>query len=343
MPYGSLAIDTLTASTGQVFSPASSIMRNRIINGAMVIDQRNAGASVTPTTSVYTLDRWSPQLSQSSKFSFQQVTDAPTGFSYSTKVTSLSAYTITSGDYFLHRQNIEGYNTADLGFGGSTPSTVTISFWVKSSLTGSFSVSIYNNDGSRAYPALYTINSANTWEYKTITIAGSNSGTWGTTNGIGITIAFGLGGGSTYSSTAGSWNTSGSWTPFATGATQIVSTNAATWQVTGVQLEAGSVASQFEYRQYGTELALCQRYYYRVYTTNFVGQGYIVGTGDGTRRATIFFPASMRATPSLSATWNGGTPGTQYLNTNSGQIYVVSASTGATEYAFSNVIADAEL
>ena len=282
--------------TGYVNAPNSFGFKNRIINGGMVIDQRNAGASVTPTNAQFIADRWSAQISQSSKFSVQQVTDAPAGFSYSSKVTSLSAYSVVSGDYFLYRQNIEGYNIADLAFGTSTPSTVTVSFWTKSSLTGSFSVSIYNNDGSRTYPALYTINSANTWEYKTVTIAGSNSGTWGTTNGIGITLTFGLGGGSTYSSTQGTWNTSGSWTPFATGATQIVGTNGATWQVTGVQLEKGSTATSFDYRPYGTEFLLCQRYYQK--TAGFT----CVGSSATEVGASEFFCVQMRSAPSIGQT-----------------------------------------
>jgi hypothetical protein len=252
------AIDSISNSQGSPFG-----FKNRIINGGMVIDQRNAGASVTPTTTVYTVDRWSPQVSQSSKLSFQQVSDAPTGFSYSFKATSLSSYSVTSGDYFILRQHIEGYNAADLNFGSSTASTVTLSFWVKSSLTGNFSVSIYNSDGSRNYPVSYTINSVNTWEYKTITISGSTTGTWYKDNNIGISLGFGLGAGSTFSAASGTWN-SGSWTPQATSTVSVVGTNTATWQVTGVQLEKGTQATSFDYRPYGTELQLCQRYYEQV-------------------------------------------------------------------------------
>jgi len=276
-------------------------MRNRIINGDMVFDQRNAGASVTPTNGAYVLDRWSPQFSQTSKISVQQVTDAPTGFSYSSKITSLSSYSVVSGDYFIYRQHIEGYNSADFGFGTASPSTITVSFWVKSSLTGNFSVSVYNNDGTRSYPVLYTISSANTWEFKTVVVPGINSGTWLTTNGIGVSVGFGLGGGSTFSSTSGVWDTSGSWKPHATGAVSVVGTNAATWQVTGVQLEKGSAATAFEYRQYGQELALCQRYFISYGGTNGY-ERFAVGVCSGTTTASVstFLPVPMRIAPSLS-------------------------------------------
>ena len=237
-------------------------MKNRIINGAMVIDQRNAGASVTATTAYpYTLDRWQCGGSQNSKFTVQQSSVAPTGFVNSSLITSSSAYTVGAGENFVFFQNIEGFNTADLGWGTADAKTVTLSFWVRSSLTGTFGGSIQNSATNRSYPFTYTINAANTWEYETITIAGDTSGTWLTTNGTGVIVRFGLGVGSTFSGTAGSW--SGSNFLSATGATSVVGTNGATWYVTGVQLEVGSTATSFDYRPYGTELALCQRYCYQ--------------------------------------------------------------------------------
>jgi len=232
--------------------------KNRIINGAMVIDQRNAGATVTPTDGQFCTDRFSAGLTQASKFSFSQSTDAPTGFKNSIKVTSLSAYSVTSGDLFEVRQNIEGYNIADLGFGTASASTITLSFWVKSSLTGTFGGALSNDGASRSYPFTYTISVANTFEYKTVTIAGDTTGTWLTTNGIGMRVRFSLGAGSTYSGPSGAW-ASATYTS-ATGATSVVGTNGATWFITGVQLEKGSAATSFDYRPFGTELALCQRY-----------------------------------------------------------------------------------
>jgi hypothetical protein len=250
-------------------------MKNRIINGAMVIDQRNAGASVTPTAdATYTLDRWKARLTQSSKYSVQQNAGSvtpPAGFTNYLGVTSLSAYSVSASDFFVIQHVIEGFNVADLGFGTANAKTITISFWVRSSLTGTFGGSVYNDGGSRNYPFTYTISSANTWEQKTITIAGDTSGTWLTTSGAGLQLQIGLGVGSTYSGTAGAW--AGTNYLSATGATSVVGTNGATFYITGVQLEVGSTATSFDYRPYGTELALCQRYYYqRTYTTSTSSQ-----------------------------------------------------------------------
>jgi hypothetical protein len=248
-----------TAATGFGF-------KNRIINGAMMIDQRNAGASVTLTDTSngqYLTDRWYCYPSQASKLSAQQNAGSvtpPTGFTNYLGFTSLSSYSVTSSDAFFVRQGIEGFNTADLGFGTANASTVTLSFWVRSSLTGTFGGSLRNAAATRSYPYTYTINSANTWEQKTITIAGDTSGTWvGATNGAGMYVFFGLGVGSNGSTTAGAWAT-GNYSS-ATGATSVVGTNGATFYITGVQLEKGSTATSFDYRPYGTELQLCQRYY----------------------------------------------------------------------------------
>jgi hypothetical protein len=236
-------------------------MKNRLINGAMVIDQRNAGASVTPNVS-YTLDRWQGINTQASKFTVQQNAGSvtpPTGFTNYLGVTSSSAYSVLTGDTFLISQSIEGFNTADLDFGKSTAKTITLSFWVRSSLTGTFGGALTNNAGNRSYAFSYTISSANTWEQKTVTIAGDTTGTWETTTNAGIRVRFGLGSGSTYSGTAGVWSASD--LVQSTGSTSVVGTNGATFYITGVQLEVGSTATSFDYRPYGTELQLCMRYY----------------------------------------------------------------------------------
>jgi hypothetical protein len=238
--------------------------KNRIINGAMVVDQRNAGASVTPTNAQYLVDRWSANLSQASKYSVQQNAGSvtpPAGFINYLGVTSLSAYSIVSTDTFGVRQRVEGLNMTDFGWGSASAVTVTLSFWVRSSLTGTFGGALQNSAGNRSYPFSYTISSANTWEQKTVTIAGDTSGTWLTTNGIGVEVYFGLGVGSTYSGTAGAW--AGANYSSATGATSVVGTNGATFYITGVQLEKGSTATSFDYRPYGTELQLAQRYYWK--------------------------------------------------------------------------------
>jgi hypothetical protein len=244
--------------------------KNRIINGAMVIDQRNAGASVTVlTTTGYTLDRWNFEVSQSSKLTCQQNAGSvtpPVGFTNYLGITSSSAYSIGSGDYFTLRQIIEGYNIADLAWGTADAKTITLSFWVRSSLTGTFGGALKNNASNYNYPFSYTISAANTWEQKTVTITGPTSGTWLTTNGVGIQVYFGLGVGSTYSGTAGAWTASN--VVSATGATSVVGTNGATFYITGVQLEKGSTATSFDYRPYGTELALCKRYYDKTFAIN---------------------------------------------------------------------------
>jgi hypothetical protein len=228
----------------------------------MVIDQRNAGASVTPTSGQYTLDRWQAGAQISSTYSVQQSSTAPTGFSKSLLVTSLATTSIVAGSYYSVLQIVEGFNSSDLGFGTASASTVTISFWVRSSLTGTFGGFVENANVDRSYPFSYIISAANTWEQKTVTVAGDTTGTWvGATNGGGIYLGFSLGMGSTRQGTANTWQ-AGNYRSV-TGETPIVGTNGATFYITGVQLEKGSTATSFDYRPYGTELALCQRYYYK--------------------------------------------------------------------------------
>jgi len=280
--------------------------KSRIINGAMVFDQRNAGASVTATGSNYSLDRWQMLASASSKFTVQQSLTVPAGFTKSLLVTSSATTSLGATDYYLITQKIEGFNTADLGWGAAGASAVTVSFWVRSSLTGTFGFVLRNSAGNRLYPASYTINSANTFEYKTVTIAGDTTGTWLTDNNVGIEIDFGLGVGSTYSNTAGTWTTGGLGV---TGATSVVGTNGATFYITGVQLEKGSTATSFDYRPYGTELALCQRYCCVIpVNASGVGTG-IIGPWGANYNATngrvwYSMPVTMRATPSVSLSGN---------------------------------------
>ena len=230
----------------QAAAASPYVLKNRIINGDFRIDQRNAGASVTPADNAYTLDRWQSRLSQASKYSVQQSSTAPTGFKNSLLVTSLSAYTVGASEFFQVRQIIEGYNVADLEFGAASAQTITISFWVRSSLTGTFGGVLSNSDGSRAYVFSYTINAANTFEQKSITIAGDTTGTWLTTSGGGFVVAWSLGAGSSVSTTAGAWN--GSLFRGVTGGTSVVGTNGATFYITGVQLEIGTSATPFERR-----------------------------------------------------------------------------------------------
>jgi hypothetical protein len=268
----------------------------------MVIDQRNAGASVTQSSSadVFPVDRFKINGNQNAKFTAQQNAGSvtpPTGFTNYLGITSSAATTVGSSDYFLLTHNVEGFNVADLGWGSAGASTVTMSFWVRSSLTGTFGGAIANSAFNRSYPFTYTISAANTWEQKSITIAGDTTGTWLKTNGIGLSIQFGLGVGSTYSGTSGAW--AGAGYISATGATSVVGTNGATFYITGVQLEKGSTATSFDYRPYGTELQLCQRYYWKQGGSNayqYLGLGFASSSTNAT--FTINNPVPMRATPS---------------------------------------------
>jgi len=277
-----------TAATGFGF-------KNRIINGAMVIDQRNAGASVTPVNGAFTLDRWKARLSQTSKYSVQQSSTTTTGFTKSLLATSLSAYSVGSGELFVLEQVVEGYNIADLAWGTASASPVTLLFWVRSSLTGTFGGSLSNSARDRSYPFSYTISAADTWEQKSVTIAGDTTGTWLTDSGKGIEVCFSLGSGSTYSGTANTWAAADYRS--ATGATSVVGTNGATFYITGVQLEKGSTATSFDYRPYGTELDLCMRYYYK--TVPITSGRFGVGFTSGTTVADILvnFPTTMRSEP----------------------------------------------
>lgn len=275
--------------------------KNRIINGAMVIDQRNAGASVTVGGDKFVVDRWVVEGSALSKLTAQQSSTVPVGFTKSILVTSSSAYSVAAGDFFGVFQAIEGVNVADLNWGTANAQSITISFLVRSSLTGTFGGAIENAAGNRSYPFSYTISSANTFEYKTITIPGDTTGTWVTdTTGRGLVLRFGLGVGSTYSGTAGSWSSTRYFS--VTGAVSVVGTNGATFYITGVQLEKGSTATSFDYRPYGTELQLCQRYFTRFSNDGTgiagIGSGFQITTTDSL--AIVNFPVQMRSEPTVA-------------------------------------------
>jgi hypothetical protein len=305
MAYGVVNADKMTTSDG-VSSSGLYGFKNRLINGACVIDQRNAGASVTQNTSAqYTLDRWFIYGDVTSKFTVQQNAGSitpPSGFTNYLGVTSSSAYTVGTSEIFVVQQRIEGYNIADLAWGTANAQTVTLSFWVRSSLTGTFGGSLKNSSGARSYPFTYSVPTANTWTQINITIAGDTSGTWLTTNGIGITMTFSMGCGSSTSSTAGSWS-AGNYSS-ATGATSVVGTNGATFYVTGVQLEKGSTATSFDYRPYSAELAMCQRYCYKIATSGGYSAYATTGMFISTTRVDfpILLPTYMRASPTATYT-----------------------------------------
>ena len=248
------------ANTGVAILDANTpAFRNRIINGAMVIDQRNAGASTTLSTAAYKLDRWVGRADTGSGNTIQQSTTAPAGFSRSTLITIGTGASPTTSQRNYFQQVIEGYNFSDMAFGTASASPITISFRVRSSLTGTFGGAIQNQNSDRSYPFTYTIGAANTWETKSVTIAGDTTGTWTeVTNGGALYVNFDLGSGATFQGTAGAWAAADY--RAASGCVQLVATSGATFYITGVQLEKGSTATSFDYRSYGTELALCQRY-----------------------------------------------------------------------------------
>jgi hypothetical protein len=313
------------AQSGMLNSDSQNYgFKNRIINGAMMIDQRNAGASFTPTQDSYMTDRWKYGQTQSSKFTAQQSTTAPAGFTNSLLMTVTAAVDISTTEYFTVYQPIEGYNVADLGWGTANAQTVTLSFWVRSSLTGTFGGSLRNSSGTRSYPFSYTISSANTWTQASVTITGDTSGTWVTNNGVGIYVQFGLGVRPSLSGTAGAW--AGANYLSCTGATSVVGTNGSTFYITGIQLEKGTTATQFDYRPYGTELQLCQRYFQKVGGNSTSADGnyqqlcMLAWESSTTAWGLMPLKVTMRAQPTTaysgSFTISYGTNGTYINDTN---------------------------
>ena len=294
---GGVSIDTsghVTVDSVAMPSAGPLSNRNKIINGDMRIDQRNAGASVTPTTGSYTLDRWALGITQTSKISVQQSDTGGFGFNKYALLTVAATATVGAGDFFQLSQVIEGSNISDLDWGTTAAKTVTLSFQAFSSVAGTFGGALKNADGSRSYPFTYTL-AASTWTPISITIPGDQAGAWLTDNGAGIAVVFSLGMGSTYSGPAGSW--AGANYGSATGATSLMGTAGATLALTGVQLEVGSVATPFEHRSYGTELALCQRYYQQRDNTIYVSRGY---SNEG--YVNYAWPVTMRDDPILVMT-----------------------------------------
>jgi hypothetical protein len=263
----------------------------------MVIDQRNNGASVTFTDGVFPIDRFRCNVSQSSKMTGQRNAGSvtpPAGFTNYLGMTSTSAYSLGSSDFFDIAQFIEGFNVADLGWGTTNAQPIALSFWVRSSLTGTCGGSVTNSATNRSYVFSYTISAANTWEYKTVTIPGDTSGTWETGNGQGILLFFGMGDGASVSGTAGSWGST--FFRNVTGNTSVVGTNGATFYITGVQLEEGTAASPFEYRLIGTELSLCQRYFEVEVISGSTAYAFNVDGANKYLRTTSY-SVTKRATP----------------------------------------------
>jgi hypothetical protein len=289
-----------TASLANIGTIADSSLgfRNRLINGGMTVDQRGSASTPVTTSGSYAVDRFRTDVVTDGAFSAQQVSDAPAGFINSYKFTTTTAdASLSAAQRVWMFQRVEGLNVADFGWGTASASSVTLSFWVKSSLAGTFTASFNNSAGDRAYISTYTISAANTWEQKTISIAGDTSGTWLKTNGVGLAIHFSLGVGTDFQGSAGSWVAGNVYST--SGAVSVIGTLNATWQVTGVQLEKGSTATSFDYRPYGTELQLAQRYYeIAVTATEYIGCGF----WNSATSPIIFsnFKVTKRATPTIA-------------------------------------------
>jgi hypothetical protein len=292
MSYGQVNADVIGTSVAgsNIGAGNASIMKNRIINGSMTVDQRNAGASIAYANNTFAVDRFVSIKSSSAVGTSQQLTSAPAGFVNSLGFTCTTGASPAAADYNLVWHSIEGFNVADLNWGTANAKTITLSAWVYSSKTGTFAGSIINSGYSRCYVFNYTIPVANTWTQISVTIAGDTTGTWLTTNGIGIKVSFDLGSGSSNAGTAGSWGGTVYYTT--SGAQQVMATTGATFYITGVQLEVGSSATGYEYRLYNQELSACQRYYQL--TNNFSGSG-----ASTTAAAGLCFWSQMRASPTL--------------------------------------------
>ena len=323
-----------------VASPVGSMgFRNRIINGDMRIDQRNNGASISnPVGGAYSVDRMQIYGNVASKFTAQRNAGSvtpPAGFTNYLGITSSSAYSVPSTERYAVVHNFEGFNTADFSWGTANAQAATLSFWVRSSLTGTFGAAFRNGTtGSPSYPFTYTISAANTWEFKTVTVAGPTTGSWASDNTCSVQLWFSLGTGTTFSGTAGAWAASDF--SSATGTTSVVGTNGATFYITGVQLEAGTVASPFERVDYGRQLIQCQRYYWRGTSANLNFSSYAIGA---LMSWSIGFPVTMRATPTFNSSLSGITYsgcsslGWAQPNVNAGRL-IVQSTTIATNCSF---------
>jgi hypothetical protein len=291
--------------------------KNRLINGAMVISQYNGTSSVSNLAGALTwsVDRWKANCGAANKFTMQQNAGSvtpPAGFSNYLGLTSSSAYTSGSSDYFYLSQTIEGYNIADLNWGTANAKTITVSFWVRASVTGTYGGIIINSNGTANYPFSFTVNASNTWQYITITVVGPTFGTWNSTNGSGLEFRFDLGNGSDYTTgTAGVWSASFG---YPSGTVKLVATNGGTLYLTGTQIEVGTQATTFDYRSYGTELSLCQRYFWRISAVtsgNYCAVGSGVMFNSTQAQCYLKYPTTMRTSPTISILITGG----MYVNT----------------------------
>ena len=330
MSFGTVQAEKMTTESGYSLGAGNaSSFKNRIINGNMTIWQR--GASVAASSTAYGADRWNVYISGSGGFTSAQSTDVPAGagFTYSNLCTVTSA--ATPGESGV-TQYVEGYNFADANWGTASAESVTVSFWVKSSLTGTFVFVLRSTNGTYSYLAPYTINAANTWEQKTITIPGLTSQVPNFTNGYALIFEFALGGNGNATSTTNTW-LSGNYFNL-TGSVNVIGTLGATFSFTGVQLELGTVATSFDYRSYQNELGLCQRYY------EVNGNMYCRNTGTTAQeiRITWVFKTEKRTSPTITV----GTGASTGVSIYCGTVYQSSVAAGAVYDTSAQLTASAE-
>ena len=291
--------------------------RNLLINSGCQVAQRGTSFN-PPATGAYVVDRFHQYQGGGGVLYYEQSTDAPAGFSNSLKVTVNTADTsIASSDFYFMRQNIEGLNCTPLSLGTSDAVTFTLSFYVKSSLTGTFNGCFQNGAADRSYVYEYTINAANTWERKIVSLVGDATGTWFSDNRSGLRVTFDFGMGSSFNTTANSWQ-AGNYLS-TSGTVKLVGTTGATWQITGVQLEVGDTATDFEHEDYGTTLQKCQRYYEVVDLYEMVST--YIGSGKNQHYLTLFYKETKRASPTIGSVsignyQPGGGSGTAQLEGN---------------------------
>jgi|11_taG_2_1085331.scaffolds.fasta_scaffold17550_2 hypothetical protein len=276
--------------------------RNMLYNGAMVISQRGTSETFTTAGQEYVLDRFYKVngSSYAPNITMSQQADAPSGFTYSLKVNVDAVTTPASNQNLLIGQSLEGYDVAQLGYGTADAKSITLSFWVKANQTGSRGVYIMTQDANREYLAEYTINNSATWEYKTVTIPPNTIGGPNIDNTTGILVLWPLstGSGDKIDASTG-WEQNGAYRGLS-GEPDLCNTVGNYFQITGVQLELGKVATPFEHRSYGEELALCQRYYQKIGAVARVSFGTAVAHTSGTVFCPVRFMTTMRTTPSQS-------------------------------------------
>lgn len=323
----------------QTTAPSGFGFKNRIINGDMRIDQRNAGGVVTTSVvSQYVVDRFISRT-DTANGTAQRSTTAPVGFVNSIVFTSGTGASPSTSQVNTNTQRIEGFNVADFGWGTTNAQTITLSFWVQSSITGMFAFRIGN--GTRSYVATYTISTVNTFEFKTITILGDTSGTWATDNSVGMYLNWDLGSGSSFNASSANTWLAGDFLKVS-GATSIVGTSGATFYITGVQLEKGSTATSFDYRDYGRELVLCKRYYKKV--SGGVTATVPSSTGYSQPGNTFnVYIEDMRTLPTVTKTTTAGVGLAAILAMNNYRWIAYGHNYASSDYDYFNVTFNAEL